>query len=265
MEKVIHTKDNHKISLEVSLPAAIPSFFVFALHKSGSVMQDKILEDICSHLQIPLISIAKSAFEQGVEEGDFDEAICDIFTSFGYGFYGFRYLPAYLNNFDLSNFKKILLIRDPRDILVSHYFSMKKSHAIPKGQIGEKLLENREKIQAMDINEYVLEKAPIFHKIITKYSRIEDNSFKLFRYEDVVFNKQQWILDILAFLDLELEDNKIEEIVNRHNIFPSTENPSSHIRRVTPGDYKEKLKTSTIDRLNNCFQDILVKYQYSMN
>ncbi|NEP26202.1 sulfotransferase domain-containing protein [Moorena sp. SIO3I6] len=262
MEKIIYTRDNQKVYLDVPPPGAIPSFFVFALHKSGSVMQDKIIEDIGFTLNIPLISVAKTSFNQGVEESAFGKEICDLFVKTGYGFYGSRYLPAYLNDFDLSGFKKILLIRDPRDIVVSHYFSMKNSHVIPPGKVGDVLWKNRQRLQDIDIDEYAIQQAPIFRNIIQRYSKIEDQLFKLFRYEDIVFHKRQWVGDIIDFLELELEDNKIEKIAKKHDIFPTKENPALHIRKVTPGDYKEKLQPATIDKLNESFKPILIKYGY---
>lgn len=264
MRKVLQTKDNREVVIEIGNRANVASFFVFALPKTGSVLQDRIFEDICRELNIPLISIAKSAFNQGVEEGNFTAEICQLFVKRGYGFYGFRYFPAYLKNFDLSQFKKILLVRDPRDILVSHYFSMKNSHAIPQGEMGERLLKHRATIQDSDINEYVLDKAQTFFNLFQSYNKIEDDLLKVFRYEDIVFDKSQWIQNILDFLKLELATTTIESIATKHDIFPQVEKPNSHIRKVTPGDYQEKLEPKTIEHLNRIFQKVLVKYDYEL-
>ncbi len=265
MEKILYTKDNQEVVIEIGNPANITSFFVFALPKSGSILQDKIFEDICHELYIPLISVSKSAFNQGVEERNFQEDISEIFVNQGYGFYGFRYFPPYLNKLDLTNLKKVLLVRDPRDMLVSHYFSMKKSHGIPQGKIGEKLLEQRRILQKTDINQYVLDKSKYFFNLFRSYNTIEDDLLKVFRYEDIVFNKSQWIQNILEFLQLDLPENKIQSIAKKHDIFPSVENKDSHIRKVTPGDYKNKLTNSTIQTLNQKFKKILLKYDYKVD
>ncbi len=265
MKKAVYTTDHQEMVIDIPTASKYPSFFVFAMHKSGSVMQDKILEEICAYFQIPMISIAKTAFKQGIEEGAFEQEICEIFQETGYCYYGFRYFPQYLKGFNLSRFKKILLIRDPRDIVVSHYFSMKKSHTVPQGEVGQKLLELRDELAHIEVDEYVLKKAPGFRNILKTYGIIEDNNFKLFRYEDIIFNKQQWVQDILSFLGLEMPEDKSKAIAAKHDIFPTGENQSSHIRKVTPGDYKEKLKPETIEQLNDCFKEVLEKYGYQLN
>ncbi|MBF2046964.1 MAG: sulfotransferase domain-containing protein [Elainella sp. C42_A2020_010] len=264
MQRVIYTQDQQEIKLEIASPANVASFFVFAIPKSGSVLQDNVMEDICQYLEIPAISIAKTAFKEGIEEGRFGEDICELFVEQGYCYYGFRYFPPYLNNFDIKGFKKILLVRDPRDILVSHYFSMKKSHPLPQGAMGDQLAQLRQKLSEVDIDSYVLENAERFADIFRAYARIEDENLKLFRYEDIIFAKHQWIGEILAFLGLEMEESVITEIAKRHDIFPNRENVDLHIRKVTPGDYKEKLKPDTIEILSELLEDVLIKYRYEL-
>jgi hypothetical protein len=265
MKQAVYKANNQEMVIEIPAASKYPSFFVFAMHKSGSVMQDKILEEVCAEFEIPMISIAKTAFKQGIEEGAFEQNICEIFQETGYCYYGFRYFPQYLKEFNLSGFKKILLIRDPRDIVVSHYYSMKKSHTVPQGEVGQKLLELRDELAHTEVDEYVLKKAPGFKNILKNYGIIEDEKFKLFRYEDIIFNKQEWVQNILDFLGLELPEDRVKAIAAKHDIFPSAENQNTHIRKVTPGDYKNKLKPETIEQLNDCFKEVLEKYGYEVN
>lgn len=225
-------------------------------------MLTEIMEEIGKYLQIPLISITQSTYAQGFEDGQLTEEVCSLFSETGYGFYGFRYLPHYLAEFDLSRFKKILLIRDPRDILVSLYFSVVKSHQVTVGEAGKRLLQERETAAKIDIDEYVIQTMQIFVTRFRTYRRLEDDRFKLYRYEDVIFEKSKWIQDILAFLGLELDQQTIEDIAKSYDVFPTQEDPASHIRKVTPGDYQQKLKPATIEILNQQFHEILHHYGY---
>lgn len=227
-------------------------------------MLNGIIETIGSHLEISLISIAQAAYSQGLEEDCLPKETCDLFSKIGYGFYGFRYLPGYLVDFDLSKFKKILLVRDPRDILVSLYFSVLKSHMVTVGEEGKRLLQEREAIAKIDIDEYVIQNAQCFVDRFYAYRRLEDDRLLLCRYEDIVFKKNQWIQDILRFLELELDEQNIQKIAQSYDVFPTQENPVAHTRKVTPGDYRHKLKPSTIATLNQQFNEILNHYGYSL-
>lgn len=44
---------------------------------------------------------------------------------------------------------------------------------------------------------------------------------------------------------------------------PAQERPDKHVRRVTPGDHREKLQPATIARLNEAFGDVLERFGYS--
>lgn len=264
MKVDILTKDDKTVNIEVPPAGDVSSFFVFSMFKAGSVLQDKVIEDICAELDIPTVSIPKAAFGQGINDNLISEKSAeDIFGKPGYCFYGFRYLPHYLNGIKLETYKKLFLIRDPRDMLVSHYFSMKKSHPIPAGNVGEKLKQQRQQLESLDIDSYVLEKSSQFLGIFNRYQKIDDGNLAMFRYEDIVFEKKRWITEILDFLEISLAEDVIEKIAANHDIFPQKEDTSSHIRKVSPGDHKEKLKAETIEKLNDKFQFILKKYKYA--
>jgi|GEM_PF-766021 hypothetical protein len=262
MKKIFYTQKGQQLSIEVPEPCNRQSFFVFSIWKSGSTIQEQIIKDICSYLQIPIINVPGAAFMQGIDDNDLTPDIRQIFVKSGYGYSGFRCLPLYLRDFDFKNLKKILLIRDPRDILVSHYFSVKYSHSIPPGRSGEAMMQKRKRLFEVNIDDHALQLANSFKNTFVDYNRIEDEQLRVFRYEDIVFAKQQFVKDILDFLGLELPDNLICEIAGKQDIFPQSEEINSHIRQVTPGNYKEKLKVDTIKKLNDCFRDILLKYQY---
>jgi hypothetical protein len=138
---------------------------------------------------------------------------------------------------------------------------MKESHSIAKGKVGEAMMKRRERLQNLSIDDYVVFRSQDFLTIFDQYSRLENP--RVFRYEDVVFNKSKWIADILDFLELSLEKNQIEKIAKAQDIFPTEEKTSAHIRQVAPGDHKRKLKDDTIEKLNNIFKEVLIRYNYS--
>ena len=74
---------------------------------------------------------------------------------------GYKLTNELLKISNLKKVKTIFWIRDPRDILVSLYFSFGFSHTLsPNSAIQVHQLERREKIQKMDLDTYVLHEAP---------------------------------------------------------------------------------------------------------
>lgn len=262
MKRTYYTTDSKELSIEIPEPCNYPSFFVFSMWKAGSTMLDGMIRDISSYLHIPIIDVHPTAYMQGIDDNKLTSDICQLFVKTGYCYMGFRSLPSYLRDFDFKEVKKILLVRDPRDMLVSHYFSLKYSHGITKGDLGKEQTRARQSLFEVSIDDYALQMSENYLMVLNLYSLIEDNNLRVFKYEDIIFDKQQFMRDILYFLELKLADNLISETTIKYDIFPKSEDVNSHIRKVTPGDYKEKLKVGTITKLNECFKDILLKYQY---
>lgn len=247
-------------------PSNRPSTFVFALPKTGSVMQDKIVEELCKRHSIVSCSPAKSAFNAGHPEDSYDpQSITPLLHRAGYCFYGFRRYPTYMDAYPIKTHRRTLLVRDPRDMMVSLYFSMKHSHPIPKeGVLAKSMSASREALQSTTIDAYVLDKAPEVNGSFMNYQHsLAGHGLTVFRYEDVVFAKEDWVLQIAKALDIpNVTHQEAKEVASPHNVFPDEEKPDSHIRRVTPGDHRNKLRPDTISKLNRIFDRVLGLYGY---
>ncbi|MEA5533087.1 sulfotransferase domain-containing protein [Crocosphaera sp. XPORK-15E] len=268
MKVEISLESQQILTLDLLSPSPYPAFFIFSLHKAGSVLLNQIIIDITNYLGIPRVDIAGSAFSEGItlEQWVNDNELSKIIQD-GYCYSGFRVIPPFMkDNLILKRSKKILLVRDPRDLVVSRFFSIAYSHTIPeKGLRQSMMLSARQKALEMTIDEYVVKEASFFLKNWNDYHNYLDfnQDLQIFRYEDVIFNKEKWIIDMLEFLNFNIPQETIKQIASKYDIRPTEENPDNHIRKVTPGDHKDKLKSSTIETLNNLFGDILKRYQYT--
>ncbi len=261
----ITAKDGKKITFKIPPPSDIESFFVFSLHKSGSTLINNIFVDVCKHIKLSYIDIEGSLFRKGYMPGHINGNISSLFFERGFAYLGFR--SFWIENiFDVTRNKCILLIRDPRDSLVSHYFSYLYSHGIPAtGPISKIMSETRAKLIAADINEYVLRPAliNIFKNGFTKYETfLSGKTTRVYRYEDVVYNKNEWLIDMVKYVGIELPLELLERIVKKHDIHPLIEDPSKHIRQVSPGNFRKHLAPETIGELNSVFAEILRQYGY---
>ena len=74
-----------------------------------------------------------------------------------------------------------------------------------------------------------------------------------------------WLRKFLAPFELADADETYKLVMRRHakTVKPAGEDIWSHKRRVTPGDYKEKLRPETISKLNVRFRQVLDALGYS--
>ena len=141
------------IEYQVELPEPLTgmrSAFIFAYIKSGSTLLNNMITCYCQALGIPTFSLFNSAFDSGVPTHEImkDANIC--FNKEGIIYTGFRHYPSF--ELDLKGIKCVLLVRDPRDMLVSLYYSIVKSHVIPKNY--EPLRESRQLASQQTIDKF---------------------------------------------------------------------------------------------------------------
>jgi len=259
----LQTIDGRDYGLDIPAPGNGSSYFLFSLPKAGSTLLMNVMVDVNKTLGIPMIDLPTRLFTLGITPNDLKEDINQLWLANGYAYMGFRsFLPPM--SFDFLKTKNILLIRDPRDILVSLYFSVRFSHRIPKLEGAEHPMANtRRKLQKMGIDQYVLNAAPTVMRNYLAYSQhLPTETTRVYRYEDIVFRKREWLEDMLDFLDLKLSKSRIREIVDKHDIRPGVEDPTKHVRQVTPGNYNHHLDRVTVDKLDEILEPVLHTYQY---
>lgn len=264
--KTFINEQSQTIKINIPQPAEMDSFFAFGVHKSGSTLLEKILIYICSMKNIPTINYSSEMFKRGeiltkVKPED------SIFDCRGYAYIGFR-IPWQLqeSGFDFQRTKNIFLVRDPRDALTSNYYSTAYSHTIPKsGPLKNEWHKRRSESKYMPIDQFVLEETRIKRviKILQDYmSILPASTTRIYRYEDIIFYKEEWIKDMLNYLELELEDEQVKEIVRKVDVIPDQEKQDQHIRQVVPGNYKKHLKEETITQLNRELSPVLQQFHY---
>lgn len=234
--------------------------YVFAYAKSGSTLLDRLVRDYSKKVGVPTFSLFGSAFTEGVKPIDImSDAKCTL-ESPSVIYTGFRHYPMNFD-IDLSGSKSILLVRDPRDMLVSLYYSIAKSHVKLKGSTSFE----EERIAALEssIDSFVIKRADSYVNHFKRYQeKLSTHDVVIYRYEDVIYEKVKWLTDIVKYFNLPLSNEAIEEVVKKHDIIPLEEEENSHVRQVHPGNYENKLKDSTIITLNNILIDFLGEHSY---
>ena len=234
-----------------------PPCFAFSVHKAGSSLMNGMIKAVCERAGIPALSVPDFLFERGLRERDWheDKSLLPLFTS-NFVFYGFRELPRVLlePGIRLDARKCVLLRRDPRDSLVSQYFSFGKnaSHVRPGADQATFLKSLHTGDDAID--DYVLQFAPTLKTKLTDYQReLAGSNVATFRYEEIYFDKFGFIKAIFDQFGIPVAESILREVATDSDIRPVEEDPRNHIRKGTPGDFRVKLKPETICALNEIF------------
>ncbi|MEZ6244089.1 MAG: sulfotransferase domain-containing protein [Phycisphaerales bacterium] len=247
--------------------ADLPSSLIFSAHKAGSTLLQQLLTNLAPHAGVTMFRLESVFWDQGVPPGQMPADASSLFHPRGYCYGVFRMFPWRYQIPILAQAKKILLVRDPRDAIVSHYFSVAKSHPEPKNapeEVKLQRLAERERVGANTIDEHVLEHAEFFFRVHWRYMRdlTKTHTVRVFRYEDVIFEKRAWVDELCAELGWDVPARLRHEVADLYDKRPKEENAAAHIRRVTPGDHREKLRPETIEKLNEVFATALDRYGY---
>jgi hypothetical protein len=157
----------------------------------------------------------------------------------------------------------IFLIRDPRDILVSAYYSQGYTHSFSKvASLRQKQKEKRRLVQSMTVDEYAIEFAPKVLGDFGLLQRLERTCSRkaLLRYEDMVDNWDRFVEGFGSYLDV--GPDLFGEMYKRTRP-KAREDVSSHRRSGKPGGFRAKLDPYTISSLNATFEKVLERFEYS--
>lgn len=227
------------------------SVVVHGLHKSATMFLFQFFQQVAADRGVPFYSPNLPGGEAAPSDGSIH---C--------------FSPCRSFEFERSqeSVQRIFQIRDPRDILVSEYFSFGWIHPNEKGQM---LSRRRQEIQQMSIDDYVLSQ-PEFSKwpLNEKYLPLLDVDFgepnlHLVRYEDMVLNFSKWVESAIVPFEFRSPRSAAARYVKQFaSQFDVKAESMTHRRKMTPGDHREKLQPETIEKLNSRFADVLSKFGY---
>lgn len=252
-----------EIKVRLLLPEAIPkrpSAFVFGIFKGGSTLLNRMVADILAETGREPFELPGRLFKMGIVVDQITEDKDGVFELDGMVYTGFRSIPPILQK--SANFKrarKLVLVRDPRDILVSLYFSHAYSHEMPKaGEARKAWEERRNTALATDVDQYAIQQAgSVLTHLMRMGDLVGDPGVTLLRYEDIIFDKERLADIICETIGLDIPREARVAIAKKNDIRPAQENKLAHIRNVAPGDHLNKLKPETISQLSEVLSPAL--------
>lgn len=156
--------------------------------------------------------------------------------------------------------RRIFQLRDPRDILVSEYYSFGWIHT--ENRFGEKEQLLREKIKRQSIDDYVLEAGGATDDLVKRLNHLARNANQgnvtIVRYEQMVEDFPNWLWQVMLPFGFD-KSSKVDRFKHQKYRWKyarafQADKTRQHKRNVKPGEHRIRLKPDTIRELNRRFQ-----------
>lgn len=220
--------------------------------KTGSQWLEQILTDPAFYQATGLRVLPYVAL--GMKFAEVDQAIPlhTVLTHLYAGYDTYAAIPK------PERFKTFYIVRDPRDALVSWYYSARFSH-----NMIDPIPWLRERLNAAEFEDGMI----FLIDTLAEWQFFEcqrswfveggsDPAVRIFRYEDLAKDEVAFLRDLFGYLDVEMSDQAFSDLCERHAFAKyakgrdkGVEDQSSHYRRGSPGDWQEKFT----DRIRDHF------------
>ncbi len=182
---------------------------------------------------------------------------------------------SYLTYLSLSRKQKhktFFVLRDPRDIVISWYFSVKYSH----GSIG--LISTfRDDLEKLSLAEGLcysidkLEERGIFFGQRSWMNISEDKeNIRIFRYEDLVFDNRSFLRQLFDYLNIVIPEKRFLELYERYKFEKlsggrkqGVTEINSHYRKGVAGDWMNYFDNAIMTHFRQVTGDLLEVLGYS--
>jgi hypothetical protein len=249
--------DGKKYALKSNSHSAV----FFTTWKCGTVIADQIFKQMSHSLKLQPVDY-QTYVEYNMNK-PYDRLQESHFLNTCFQEKGYFYGPfkLYIDIPNLHNYKVIVQLRDPRDVMTSMYFSFAFSHA----GINEYARNIKKEFLNSDVNSMALKYAPQYLTLSYKpyMELLKNNNQVLFvKYEEMVTAFDSWLDRICNHLDVKLSDEEKQRINTIADFKVDKENIHSHKRSVQPGNYKKHLTETTIAELDKIFSEVNSFYGY---
>lgn len=241
------------------------SCLFFTVHKCASTFINRLLWALTTETQYELRNYESAIWKLGDEldiagsyQPFFEQHYDQLFRLRG-EIYGPQRKPVDFPG--RANFKQIFFLRDPRDVVVSAYYSFGFSHALPvNAQARKRFLHVRDVIKAQGIDRYALGAADTW--VLNAYegfARLRQSAPQnlFLSYDEFLRDTGQFIDRIAAFLEIEVSPETRTRLVSSASPIQPKTNIASHKRSGRSAQYLEELKPDTVDLLNQKFAEVL--------
>lgn len=235
--------------------STLPSVLLVGLPKSGTTLLTKIFARASELVGVTHLDLHGQLYRAGLTITDELVAqLREIFEPAGYCYGAFRAPFPFLRGAGKKNLPVIWIRRDPKDVIVSRYFSDAYSHPPPGGKAAEAFHAQRAEIRAMGVDEFARREIDVQIGFVRQFlAVVPANNLHVWWYEDVIYEKPRWIREMMQVCGWPLTDVQIAAILEQVDVVPEAEDPQQFIRQVHPGNYSKHLAPATVAAIDERF------------
>lgn len=167
--------------------------------------------------------------------------------------------------------RAFFVMRDPRDITVSWFYSMKLSHGRFPGLEGIRgRLKDTELADGVTIAIDDLQERGLFDALRSWGRMPAEKSVRIVRYEDLIGPRQAEVFgEILAHCDIAMPDDVLRGLLEDGSFerlsggrAPGEEDPASHFRKGIAGDWRNAFNDKAIEHFRKVTGDLAQELGY---
>lgn len=170
-----------------------------------------------------------------------------------------------------ESYKTFFVLRDPRDIIVSWYFSARYSHVLVPPI--HTMRHNLNRLSFHDGLKYLIDTQAEYGLFDCQRSWVEatnqDSEIKVLRYEDLSKDEATFVRDLFDFLEIQLPPEKLDALINRHTINKRSRNRNSiegdtknHYRKGVSGDWQNHFNSDVKEHFDRVTGDLISALGY---
>ena len=161
-------------------------------------------------------------------------------------------------------------MRDPRDLVVSYYFSMRDSHVEHcwVKEIRQELVRRDKNVGLDLVIEHLATEG--LYEILRSWNRgiHKNGQARMFSFENLAYDHGQFIRELFDWLGIRIPDGKLDAVIadtafSKISGRPKGhENVKSHQRKGVAGDWMNHLTDQHLERLERFSSGLVQELQY---
>ncbi len=257
-------EEKEYIKGSLSAESKLPSLILLSCNRAATQLVEEVLKKIYEHGGGRHIALNRYLFFFGTSDtAQFLDSECMVKKMEAKGFF-FGQQGPFTEHDCFSDYKLVVMTRDPRDLLVSHFHSFTKAHVPRNKHFVSKIAEAKE----MGLQKYVLldEHVIYFKRSLEQAVKLRTQENVLFwKYEDMMENFSSFQEECQHFIHGEIDSGLSKQVSLLYKKPEGAADNTRHRRSGAWGQFKSELEPEVVDQLNEIFGGLLEELNYPLN